>query len=143
MFVDSHCHIDFPELAIRIDEVMANMVANQVTHALCVSVNLDDWPRVIALAEAHENIYASAGVHPDHDAAAVVSESDLLQRATHRKVVAIGETGLDYFRLTGDLTWQQERFRTHIRAARSCRKPLIVHTRSAAADTIRIMREEH
>jgi TatD DNase family protein len=142
MFVDSHCHIDFPELALRIDEVLGNMASNQVTHALLVCVNLEDWPRVQALAEAYDNIYASVGVHPDHNEGAPLDEADLLQRAGNPKVVAIGETGLDYYRLTGDLGWQQERFRTHIRAARSCRKPLIIHTREAAEDTLRIMREE-
>ena len=142
MFVDSHCHIDFPELAARIDDVLGNMTANQVSHALCVSVNLEDWPRVIGLAEAHENLYASVGVHPDHDGTADLTEAALLQRASHPKVVAIGETGLDYYRVSGDLRWQQERFRTHIRASRLCGKPLIIHTREAADDTIRIMREE-
>lgn len=143
MFVDSHCHIDFPELATRIDDVLRNMMANQVTHALCVSVNLDDWPQVIRLAEGHENIYASVGVHPDHVTTAAVTESALLKRATHPRIVAIGETGLDYYRLRGDLEWQRERFRMHIRAARACGKPLIIHTREAAADTLRIMSEEN
>ena len=143
MFVDSHCHIDFPELAARMEDVLRNMAANQVSHALCVCVNLDDWPRIKMLAETHPNLFASVGVHPDHDANAKVSEADLLQRAAHAKVIAIGETGLDYFRMSGDLAWQQERFRTHIRAAKSCRKPLIIHTRSAAEDTLRIMREEN
>ena len=142
MFVDSHCHIDFPELSARIDDVLGNMASNNVSHALCVSVNLEDWPRVIGLADAHENLYASVGVHPDHDETAELSETDLLDRATHPKVVAIGETGLDYYRLSGDLHWQQERFRTHIRASRTCGKPLIIHTREAADDTIRLMREE-
>jgi TatD DNase family protein len=142
MFVDSHCHIDFPELANRIDDVLANMAANKVSHALCVSVNIEDWPRVMALAIAHENLFASVGVHPDHDTNAVLSEADLLQRATHAKVVAIGETGLDYYRVTGELEWQRQRFRTHIGAARACQKPLIIHTREAADDTIRIMLEE-
>jgi TatD DNase family protein len=143
MFVDSHCHIDFPEFAERIPEVLANMRANGVTHALCISVNLRDWPRVLALAENHGNLFASVGVHPDHEPGEQeVTADDLLQRAAHPKVVGIGETGLDYYRLSGDLEWQRERFRTHIRAARACRKPLIVHTRAAAEDTIRLMREE-
>src|SRR5207248_2547467 len=123
----------------RIDEVLGNMASSQVTHALCVSVNLDDWPRVMALAQRHDHIYASVGVHPDHLEGALVAEADLLQRATHHKVVAIGETGLDYFRVSGDLSWQQQRFRTHIRAARACKKPLIIHTREAAEDTLRLM----
>jgi TatD DNase family protein len=143
VFIDSHCHIDFPEFASRIDEVLENMASNQVTHALCVCVNLEDWPRVRALAEGHDHLYASVGVHPDHHEGASLSEADLLERATHPKVIAIGETGLDYYRVSGDLTWQQQRFRTHIRAARACKKPLIIHTREAAQDTLRLMREEN
>jgi TatD DNase family protein len=142
VFIDSHCHIDFPELALRIDALQANMAANQVDAALCVSVTLTDWPRVIALAERFDNLYASVGVHPDHQDEGNPDEADLLSRASHAKVVAIGETGLDYFRASGDLSWQRERFRIHIRAARACKKPLIIHTREAAADTIAIMAEE-
>ena len=142
MFVDSHCHIDFPELVERIDDVLANMAQNRVGHALCVSVTLEDFPRVLGLAERHSHLFASAGVHPDHTEGAEPSVDDLLQRANHPKVVAIGETGLDYFRLTGDLEWQRERFRNHIRAARACRKPLIIHTREAAVDTLALMKEE-
>lgn len=143
MFVDSHCHIDFPEFGARIDEVLGNMASNRVSHALCVCVNLEDWPRVMALVEDHDHLFGSVGVHPDHDANVNVTEDDLLQRAAHSKVVAIGETGLDYFRVSGDLEWQQQRFRNHIRAARACGKPLIIHTREAAQDTLRLMREEN
>ncbi len=142
MFVDSHCHLDFPEFADRIDEILAAMAANHVSHALCVAVNLENWPGVISLAETHDNLFASVGIHPDHDATAPLTEDDLLQRAQHPKVVAIGETGLDYFRVAGDTEWQRERFRTHIRTARAVCKPLIIHTRAAAADTLRVMREE-
>jgi len=142
MLVDSHCHLDFPELAGEIDSVTALMRENRVTHALCVSVTLEDFPRVLALAERFDNIYASAGVHPDYPDVPAVSVDELVRLADHPKVVAIGETGLDYYRITGDVQWQQERFRAHIRAARQCRKPLIIHTRSAAADTLRLMREE-
>lgn len=140
--IDSHCHLDFPELAGQLDSVFALMRENGVAQALCVSVTLEDFPRVHALALAHEFLHASAGVHPDYPDLPVVTEEDLLTRAALPKVVAIGETGLDYFRLTGDLEWQRERFRTHIRAARSCGKPLIIHTRAAAEDTIRLMQEE-
>ncbi len=144
MFVDSHCHIDFPELSENIEALLANMRAACVTHALCVSVNLADWPRVLGLAESHSNLFASVGVHPDQPVdEREPSESDLVRRADHPRIVAIGETGLDYYRLTGDLSWQRDRFRTHIRAALTCRKPLIVHTRAAAEDTVAIMREEH
>ncbi len=142
MFIDSHCHINFPELAEKLDELLANMRQNEVTHALCVSVNLESFPQIQLLAEQHENIYASIGVHPDHESDTEPTQAQLVQLAQHRKVVAIGETGLDYFRLKGDLEWQRTRFRTHIRAARECRKPLIIHTREAAADTLRIMAEE-
>ncbi len=142
MFIDSHCHINFPELAEKLDELLANMRHNEVTHALCVSVNLENFPQIQLLAEQHENIYASIGVHPDHESDTEPTQAQLVQLAQHPKVIAIGETGLDYFRLKGDLEWQRTRFRTHIRAARACRKPLIIHTREAAADTLRIMAEE-
>ena len=142
MFIDSHCHINFPELAEKLDELLANMRQNEVTHALCVAVNLENFPQIQLLAEQHENIYASIGVHPDHESDTEPTQAQLVQLAQHPKVVAIGETGLDYFRLKGDLEWQRTRFRTHIRAARECRKPLIIHTREAAADTLRIMAEE-
>lgn len=142
MFIDSHCHIDFPELAERADELMANMAANQVSHALCVSVNLPEWPRVVAMAERYAHVYASVGVHPDYEDEVEPSVAQLVALAQHPKVIAIGETGLDYYRLQGDLEWQRERFRVHIRAAREAGKPLIIHTRSAAQDTLRIMAEE-
>jgi len=117
------------------------MHANGVTHALCISVELPKFPKVLGLAEAHDNFFASVGVHPDHEAE-TVETARLVELARHPKVVAIGETGLDYHRLSGDLEWQRERFRTHIRAARECGKPLVIHTRDAAEDTLRIMREE-
>jgi TatD DNase family protein len=139
--VDSHCHLDFPEFEGKLGEVRAEMQANGVTHALCISVELPKFPKVLALAEAHDNFFASVGVHPDHEAESVES-ARLVELARNPKVVAIGETGLDYHRLSGDLEWQRERFRAHIRAARECGKPLVIHTRDAAEDTLRIMREE-
>lgn len=142
MFVDSHCHINFPDFADRIDVVMANMSAHAVTHALCVCVNLPEWPSVLALTRRFDNVFASVGVHPDHQGDEDPSAAKLVRLSATPKVVAIGETGLDYYRLTGDLEWQRERFRRHIRAARDCGKPLIIHTREAAADTIRLMGEE-
>jgi TatD DNase family protein len=142
MLIDSHCHLDFPELAGRLEEIFSLMRDNRVTHALCVSVNLDDFPKVLALAETHAHLYASVGVHPDYPDVTEPSVETLVRLAEHPKIVAIGETGLDYYRLTGDLEWQRQRFRIHIRAARQCGKPLIIHTRSAAADTIRLMQEE-
>jgi TatD DNase family protein len=142
MFIDSHCHIDFEEYAGRIPQVLEDMARNQVTHALCVCVNLDNFPRVLALAESHTQLLASVGVHPDQVEDASPTVSDLVMRAQQPKVVAIGETGLDYYRQNGDLEWQRARFRTHIRAARASGKPLIIHTRDAGEDTLRIMREE-
>lgn len=142
MFIDSHCHLDFPDLAANLDELLNNMQQNNVTHALCVSVNLEDFPRVRALAESHHNLFASVGVHPDYENITEPKALQLAELADHPKVIAIGETGLDYFRLKGDLEWQRERFRQHIRAAKQCDKPLIIHTREAASDTLRIMAEE-
>lgn len=142
MFVDSHCHLDFPELAADIDVLLAAMREARVTHALCVAVDLADWPRVHGLATAHANLYATAGVHPDYPDTEEPTVERLVELASRPKVVAIGETGLDYYRLEGDLGWQRERFRTHIRAARATRKPLVVHTRAAARDTMAIMAEE-
>jgi TatD DNase family protein len=139
--VDSHCHLDFPEFDGKLDEVMSEMRVNGVTHALCISVELGGFPRVLALAESHDNLFASVGVHPDHEADPV-DPARLVELARHARVVAIGETGLDYHRLAGELEWQRERFRAHIRAARECGKPLVIHTRDAAKDTIRIMEEE-
>ncbi|MGH8636913.1 MAG: TatD family hydrolase [Burkholderiales bacterium] len=139
--VDSHCHIDFPELAADIAGVLERMAANGVTHALCVSVNLEDFPRILKLARSHPNIFASAGVHPDHTGAEP-SESQLCSAGSEERVVAIGETGLDYYRAAGDLEPQRERFRRHIRVARALGKPLIIHCRQAAEDLLRIMDEE-
>jgi len=143
MYIDSHCHINFPDLAGKLPEVFDLMAHNQVSHALCISVELEKFPEIRALAEAHPNVYASVGVHPDHEGCTEPTVEELVALADHPRVVAIGETGLDYFRLTGDLEWQRQRFRTHIRAARACHKPLVIHTRAAADDTLRIMREEN
>ncbi len=142
MFADSHCHLNFPELVANLDGALELMRQNEVGLALCVGVNLEDFPQVLALAEQHDNLYASVGVHPDYEGVEDPDVARLVVLAAHPRVVAIGETGLDYFRLTGDLEWQRERFRTHIRAAREIRKPLIIHTREAAADTLRLMAEE-
>ena len=118
------------------------MQQNQVSHALCISVELEKLPEILALVETHPHLYASVGVHPDHEDCTEPSVDQLVQLALHPKVVAIGETGLDYYRLTGDLEWQRTRFRTHIRAARESGKPLVIHTREAAADTLKLMAEE-
>jgi TatD DNase family protein len=142
LFIDSHCHINFPELAADLGGVTEAMVANKVTHALCVSVNLETFPEVLVIAERFATIFASAGVHPDAQSCEEPDVERLVGLASHPRVVAIGETGLDYYRVDGDTEWQRERFRTHIRAARQAGKPLIIHTREASADTLRIMREE-
>ena len=146
MFVDSHCHINFEGLVERLPQVLENMRTHDVTHALCVSVDFETLPSVLEVAQAYENVYASVGVHPDHEDAREPTLAELIELAAHPKVVAIGETGLDYYRLEGrsiaDLEWQRERFRTHIRAAKTTMKPLIVHTRASADDTLRIMEEE-
>jgi TatD DNase family protein len=122
--------------------MLGNMRNNEVSHALCVSVELATFTEVLELAVQHDNLFASVGVHPDYELEVEPTQAELVRLAQHPKVVAIGETGLDYYRLTGDLGWQRERFRTHIRAAIESGKPLIIHTRSAAADTLRIMDEE-
>jgi len=142
MYIDSHCHINFPELSVRLPEIFGRMAENRVTHALCVSVNMPEFPSVLELAEKYPHVYASVGVHPDYEDTPEVSVDELIRLADHPKIVGIGETGLDYYRLEGDLEWQRERFRTHIRASRATGKPLIIHTRAASEDTIRIMREE-
>jgi TatD DNase family protein len=142
MFIDSHCHIDFDDFTEGVEPLLERMCQAQVTHALCVSVTLPDYPRVKALAERHANLFASCGVHPDYLETQEPTVEGLVAEAKNPKIVAIGETGLDYFRLKGDLEWQRERFRTHIRAAKQCGKPLIVHTRAAREDTIRVLKEE-
>lgn len=145
--VDSHCHIDFPELAADIPRLLNSMRDNRVGWALCAGVTLERFPAMLDIVRSAPNLFAAVGVHPDtetnHDKP--VREADvatLVDLAQDSKVIAIGETGLDYYRLTGDLEWQRERFRTHIRAAKQCGKPLIIHTRAAAADTVRVLKEE-
>jgi TatD DNase family protein len=144
MFIDSHCHLDFPELQADIASVLKVMRENRVSHALTISTTLQTFPKVRAIAEEHEHIFASAGVHPDEQVdERETTVDELVRLANHPKVVAIGETGLDYFRLKEPLDWQRERFRTHIRAARASAKPLVIHTRESAEDTLRIMTEEN
>ena len=146
MYVDSHCHLDFPELAERLPQVLDRMRENRVERALCVSVTLDDFPRVLALAESQPHLYASVGVHPDYPDCVEPDVDALVRLSASPKVIATGETGLDYYRTEGDPQalngWQRERFRVHVRAARITGKPLIVHTRAAADDTIAILRDE-
>ena len=150
MFTDSHCHLSFPGLVEQLPAIRQAMAAAQVDRALCICTTLEEFDGVHALALAHDNFWCSVGVHPDNEGIAEPSVQDLLERAALARVVAIGETGLDYYgmqerkggRSIADLEWQRERFRTHIRAARACGKPLVVHTRSAADDTLAILREE-
>jgi TatD DNase family protein len=146
MYVDSHCHLTFEGLADRLGEVRAAMAAAQVDRALVICTTLEEFERVHALATAYDNFWCSVGVHPDNEGVLEPSLEDLLALAANPRVVAIGETGLDYYRLNGrsiaDMQWQRERYRTHIRAARESAKPLVIHTRSASADTLAILREE-
>jgi len=141
-FTDSHCHLNFEPLRQKLNSVLENARTSGVGHMLCVGVNIEKLPEILEIAHLHPNVYASVGVHPDEQSGQEPSEADLIKLAEDSRVVAIGETGLDYYRLKGDMTWQQERFRRHIRAARHCSKPLIIHTREAAEDTLRILREE-
>lgn len=142
LLVDSHCHLDFPDFEGRENELLANMATAGVGCALIAGVTLERFPGVMALVERFPNLLAGVGVHPDTEQGEEPDTDRLVQLAAHPKVVAIGETGLDYFRLKGEMEWQRERFRTHIRAARRSGKPLIIHTREAAADTLRLLSEE-
>ena len=146
MYVDSHCHLSFPELAEKLPEIRAAMAEAGVDRALCICTTLEEFETVHALALGHDNFWCSAGVHPDNEDVREPSVEDLLALAAKAKVVAIGETGLDYFRLGGrsiaDMEWQRQRFRVHIRAARASGLPLIIHTRSASVDTLGVLREE-
>lgn len=140
--VDSHCHLNFEPLNAGLTDIFQRARDNGVGHMLCVSVTLESFPEIRTLAHDHANVFASVGVHPNEREGREPSVEDLTTLANDARVVAIGETGLDYYRSQGDMAWQQERFRRHIRAAKKSGKPLIIHTRDAAADTLRIMREE-
>lgn len=150
MFVDSHCHLSFPELAEQLPQIRAAMAAAKVDRALCICTTLEEFEAVHALAMRYDNFWASAGVHPDNEGVTEPSVAGLLELAARPRVVAIGETGLDYYQMderkggrsVADLEWQRERFRTHIRAARQARKPLVIHTRASSADTVAILKEE-
>ena len=141
MLIDSHCHLNFPDLAGRIDEVKDSMRDKGVERAVVISVNVPDYPAVKALALAHEEFWATVGVHPDVEDGPDMDEDFLVAEAAHPKIIGIGETGLDYHWCKGDLEWQRERFRRHIRAARRAGVPLVIHTREAADDTLAVMRE--
>jgi TatD DNase family protein len=146
VFVDSHCHLSFPELQERLPEILSDMRAARVAAALSICTTLEEFPQVHALATGHENLWASVGVHPDTEGLAEPSVDQLCDLAARPKVIAIGETGLDYYRLNGrsvaDMEWQRVGFRVHIRAARRLGLPLVIHTRSASDDTIALLRDE-
>ncbi len=150
MFVDSHCHLTFPELAARLPQIRQAMAAAGVDRALCICTTLEEFESVHALAMQYDNFWASVGVHPDNEGVTEPALGDLLERAALPRVVAIGETGLDYYQMeerkggrsVADMEWQRNRFRTHIHAARQCRKPLVIHTRAASRDTVAILKEE-
>lgn len=146
MFVDSHCHLNFPQYAEVLDQVRADMQAAGVDRALCISTTLEEFPQVHALAMRYDNMWATVGVHPDNEGIQEPTLEDLIERAALPRVVGIGETGLDYYRLEGrsveDMAWQRERFRVHIRAALHTGLPLVIHTREASADTIAILKDE-
>ncbi|CAN5310565.1 TatD family hydrolase [soil metagenome] len=150
MFTDSHCHLTFPELVAEMPQIRAAMAAAKVDRALCICTKLEEFDAVQSLAAQYDNFWASVGVHPDEEGIAEPSLDDLLRRAALPKVVAIGETGLDYYqmaerkggRTVADMEWQRDRFRVHIHAAQQTRKPLVIHTREASADTLAILKEE-
>lgn len=141
MLIDSHCHLNFPDLAQRLPEVLANMAEAGVDKAIAISVSRQSFEEVHAIAQNHPNIYATVGIHPDDPEAEEFSLEELLERAARPKVVGIGETGLDYHWCKGDLAWQHQRFALHIEAANRSGLPLVVHTRDAAEDTMRLLRE--
>jgi TatD DNase family protein len=146
VYVDSHCHLSFPELADQLPEIRAAMSEAKVDRALCICTTLEEFDRVHALATTYDNFWCSAGVHPDNEDVREPGVDDLLALASRPRVVAIGETGLDYYRLRqrsiAELEWQRDRFRVHIRAARRSGLPLVIHTRSASDDTLGVLREE-
>lgn len=146
MFIDSHCHLDFSEFEGKIAELLQNMNHENVSHALCISVDIPTFPKVLALALKHDNLYASVGVHPDYEDTIEPSKEWIVENSLHSKVIAVGETGLDYYRMHdrsyASMEWQRNRFRTHIQAAKLIDKPLIIHTRNAGEDTLKILNEE-
>ncbi len=146
MYTDSHCHLNFPELQAQLSQIRQDMAAAQVTRALLISTKLETFPDVHGMAMAHDNFWCTAGVHPDEEGVQEPSLEDLLRIGQNPKVVGIGETGLDYYRLgersVADMAWQRQRFRHHIHAAQQLKKPLIIHTRSASEDTLAILKEE-
>jgi len=146
MYIDSHCHLSFPELKANLPQILAEMQAARVTQAICICTTMEEFPEVRALAHTYPQLFATVGVHPDNEDVHEPSVAELVAGAQDPRVLAIGETGLDYYRLgersLADMEWQRERFRTHIRAARQAAKPMVIHTRSSAAHTLEILKEE-
>jgi len=146
MFTDSHCHLNFPELVSSLPAILQAMSQAQVTRALCISTTLEEFDDVHQLALQHGHLWATVGVHPDNEGVQEPLLDDLIKLGNLPRVVGIGETGLDYYRLNGrslaDMAWQRDRFRVHIRAARQVHKPLVIHTRSSSSDTLQILKEE-
>jgi len=139
--VDSHCHLNFPAFADRMPDILQNAADNQITHLLCISTTWENREDVLALARENKSISATVGIHPTTEEGHEPSVQELLEAAQDSLVVGIGETGLDYFRTEGNLSWQHERFHRHIEVAKICKKPLIIHTRAAADDTMDTLRD--
>ena len=146
MFTDSHCHLNFPELRSDLPQIREQMVQAGVTRALCICTTLEEFEEVHQLAKDFDNFWASVGVHPDNEGVLEPKTEDLISRGRLPRVVAVGETGLDYYRLgdrsIADMEWQRKRFRIHIQAAQALAKPLIIHTRSASEDTLALLKEQ-
>ncbi len=142
MLVDSHCHIPLLSDSMAVDEILGHARDNDIEHMLCVAIDMEGSPEIIELANRHEMVSASVGVHPNTELTAPIDEKLFLEMAADKEVVAVGETGLDYFRSEGDLEWQRDRFRLHIKLAKELGKPLIIHTREAKEDTLLILKEE-
>ncbi len=142
MLVDSHCHIPLLSDSISVDTILNDAKDNGIEHMLCVAIDIEGSPEIIQLASEHSEVSASVGIHPNTELIQDFDDNELEELANHEQVVAIGETGLDYFRSEGDLEWQRERFRRHIAIAKNLNKPLIIHTRDAKQDTIKVLQEE-
>lgn len=139
MLIDSHCHINLPELASRLDDVLANMHKQLIDYALVVSVDKNSFNEIEKLINSHPNLFGSIGIHPDGIDNAEFSLAELIENSKQKKIVALGETGLDYHWNKGDLTWQHQRFIKHIEASKETSLPLIIHTRDAKEVTLDIM----
>lgn len=140
--IDSHCHLDFDGLADRLPDVLSAMDANGIAGCMTIGVTLEEAPQVLAIAHTYDQVFASVGVHPEYADHREPDVETLCTLADDPKVLAIGETGLDYHWHKDQPEWQRERFRVHIRAARALNKPLVIHTREASADTLAILKEE-